>query len=418
MKNILEQILIIEDNLDYQEILEDFVALTDFSIKNISKVIKLSEALIFLKKNNVDLIFLDINLPDINNLTSITKIKGVRDVPIIVMTGLDEKEKSIEAIQLGAQDYIVKGEYDEKILEKAIYHSIERHRINLELEQLNESLDLKVVERTALLEDAMNDLREEIKKRKIVEQELRVSQRKIEESYLKEIEINELRSKIISTISHQYRNPLQNITTVSYILDKIAYTNEKSNKPIISYTNELRKSVKQITKFLDEVLEIQESSEIDNQNTYNVSLQDAVLSIVSYLSKINPKNQRININGEKLTYVKNIGDSVHQVILHLLTNALKYSPIDTDIIINISQEKNFAKIDIEDKGIGISEDEAKNIFNEFYRGNNAKKYEGTGLGLSLVSRKLQELNGKIAFESSLGLGTKFTVLLPLSEYEK
>ncbi len=102
------------------------------------------------------------------------------------------------------------------------------------------------------------------------------------------------------------------------------------------------------------------------------------------------------------------------IIYNLISNAIKYSNENQDILIMVNVSNNHLNIQVEDKGIGIPLEDQKNLFNRFFRAKNAQNHKGTGLGLNIIKSYLDLLNGNITFESQENKGTKFTVEIPLT----
>src|SRR5450432_1782208 len=136
-------ILIIEDNPGDQLLLHENLKSTNLVISEITIVGTLTEAINILKQKSFSLIFLDLFLPDSTGLESFTELlKANSKTPIIISSGLSDSQIAVRAISLGAQDFLIKGDYDNKLLEKTIRYSIERKR-NLEIiEESNERFNL------------------------------------------------------------------------------------------------------------------------------------------------------------------------------------------------------------------------------------------------------------------------------------
>lgn len=105
------------------------------------------------------------------------------------------------------------------------------------------------------------------------------------------------------------------------------------------------------------------------------------------------------------------------IIFNLIGNAIKYSPDDTPIKVVVTVTEHNLEIRVMDQGIGIPKEEHHHIFERFYRANNATNIDGSGLGLNIVKKYVQLLNGTIDFRSEINVGTTFTVILPINIYE-
>ncbi len=142
-ENNLLHILVVEDNLGDFILLQEYLEMTQLAIGNIVRAEGMSEVDSIVNNNNINLVLLDLTLPDSSGIDSVISVNNVLpQIPIIVLSGLSNIHIATEAITLGAQDYLVKGEYDYKMLEKTIHYSIERKKIMENLRESNERYEL------------------------------------------------------------------------------------------------------------------------------------------------------------------------------------------------------------------------------------------------------------------------------------
>jgi DNA-binding response OmpR family regulator len=133
----------VEDNPGDQFLLEELLLSTGIKIREVFTTESIRQALDVLKSQSVDIILLDLSLPDsfgINSFTSIREKAGY--TPIVILSGVSDMNTALDAITLGAQDYLIKGDFDEKLLSKTILYSIERMNNLQALQQSNERYDL------------------------------------------------------------------------------------------------------------------------------------------------------------------------------------------------------------------------------------------------------------------------------------
>ncbi|HVZ26980.1 MAG TPA: response regulator, partial [Sediminibacterium sp.] len=136
----LLSVLIVEDNPGDLFLLEENLRLTRISFKEVFKAASAAEAIEILQQNTIDVVLLDLSLPDSSGFNSYSLIEShASALPIIVLTGLSDTELALETMANGAQDYLIKGEFDDRLLAKSIQYSIERNRIRLSLVESNES---------------------------------------------------------------------------------------------------------------------------------------------------------------------------------------------------------------------------------------------------------------------------------------
>ena len=193
-------------------------------------------------------------------------------------------------------------------------------------------------------------------------------------------------------------------------------TNGLTNKKLPSYLDNIQTAVEQISVLLDEMLffgksevgQIEfEPKPIDLDDFCHVliaqmqPLSDGKQQTIEFFSRCNCKSTCID---------KNI---LHHILTNLLSNAIKYSPNGSKIEFEVLCEKEQVIIKIKDKGIGIPEVDQQRLFDPFFRGSNVDDIPGNGLGLSIVKNLVEIHGGKIEVESKVGIGTTFSLTLPV-----
>src|SRR5215212_4456175 len=174
-------VLLVEDNPEhivlFQQMLASEEGLNSFRM---SSAETLAAGLDRLRRGGIDLILLDLSLPDSDGIeTFIRIIEAAPEVPVIVMSGLSDVALAIETVQLGAQDYLVKGHVDNHLLLRSMQYAIERKRVQLQLKRAHDELELRVQERTAALQAANARLQREIADRRKAEEETLESNRQL-----------------------------------------------------------------------------------------------------------------------------------------------------------------------------------------------------------------------------------------------
>jgi CheY-like chemotaxis protein len=202
------KILLVEDNPADADLIGEILDEANETQWSLVHVERLKEALKCLSENHFDVVLLDLSLPDKQGLGTVAQTyQAAPDLPIVVLTGLNDKVIALEALREGAQDYLVKGKIDSNLLVRAIRHAIERAQTlkrlrhsEEQLQRLNEELERRVEEQTNELRQKNQYLQGEIAERQRLEEELR-------NALAKEKELGELKSNIISVVSHEYRTP-------------------------------------------------------------------------------------------------------------------------------------------------------------------------------------------------------------------
>ena len=276
-----------------------------------------------------------------------------------------------------------------------------------EIYKLNQELEKKVKERTKELSKTVNEL-------KVVNIELDEENQKrieaenqIKDALKKEKELNELKTKFLSLVSHEFKTPLSGILTSTMLLGKykLAEQQEKRDKHLETITNK----VHYLNNILNDFLSVEklETGKINyNFQTFKLSkVVDEVIYNANMLLK----------GGQRIKYPEDIGElsltqdekTIELALSNLVNNAIKYSPENTEININIHQDKEYTNFKIIDKGIGIPKADQKNIFNRYFRAENALLTQGTGIGLNIIKSHLENLGGTVTFESEENIGSTF-----------
>ncbi len=281
-----------------------------------------------------------------------------------------------------------------------------------EIKQENYELEARVIERTAQLENTLEELKYENEERKRTEDELYKMKDDIQKAYEKEKELNELKTRFVSMVSHEYRSPLTVILSSTYILD-ILYERgltEDFKQNILKIQN----SVKSMTKLLDDVLLIG-SDKTDKSKIIisNIEVVQIVQQLIDEMSFINKTNQNFQlITSSFQIFISTDETMIKYILINLINNASKYSEDGSSILIDIKENEENILFLVEDKGIGIPEDDKKNLFQPFYRSKNVGAVSGSGLGLAIVKSHVNMLGGDITVSSKENFGTTFTVTMP------
>jgi signal transduction histidine kinase len=175
----------------------------------------------------------------------------------------------------------------------------------------------------------------------------------------------------------------------------------------------IKKSINHLTNTLNDFLSI-DQLEQGNFSVKNEIFDLCLFSneIIDELKPILKKEQQIIVlfSGEKM--INQDKRILQNIYLNLLSNAIKYSAQNSIIYLTIEMDKKNAFVEVKDNGIGISIDDQKHIFTKFFRAENTVNIQGTGLGLNIVKRYTELINGSIVFQSSLGKGSSFILAMP------
>src|SRR5690554_1985658 len=272
--------------------------------------------------------------------------------------------------------------------------------------ELNAELEQKVEERTLALQKSILELEEEVAKRK--DAEMRIS-----EALRKERELNDLKTKFLSLVSHEFKTPLSGILTSATLAAKYTQTEQQDKRE--KHLKTIQSKVKYLNNILNDFHSIERLESGKTNYKFEIVPLSKVVNEVIYNSNMLLKD------GQKINYPSNIDDitiNFDEKILelsltNLINNAIKYSVEYTIIEVTVTPRKDSIEIKITDQGMGIPLNEQKFIFNRYFRAANALLDQGTGIGLNIVKSHLESLGGNISFESEENKGSVFTIFIPL-----
>ena len=324
------------------------------------------------------------------------------------LTGL-RKDGSVFPLEIGLNPFEIYGE--SYVMALVIDISLRKKQEEKILE-LNTQLEEKVLLRTKELSDAVHELKDvntalEHENVKRIEAE-----NKANVALKKEIELNELKTKFLSLVSHEFKTPLSGILTSTMLLGKYKLTEQQGNRD--KHIKTITDRVHYLNNILNDFLSIDKLETGKIKYNFNDFKLSKVINEVVYNSNLLLKE------GQKIKYPDYIDDmSLHQdekivelALSNLVHNAIKYSSENTVIVIDVIQNYDDTIFIIKDEGIGIPKKDKKNIFNRYFRAENALLMQGTGIGLNIVKTHLENLGGTISFVSEENLGTTFTITLP------
>jgi len=282
----------------------------------------------------------------------------------------------------------------------------DRRKNEAKILELNTLLEEKISTRTIELNKTVSSLKKEIEKRVKAES-------KLLKALKKEKELNELKTKFLSLVSHEFKTPLSGILNASILIGKYTQseTQDKRDKHLLTIKNKVYYLNGILNDFLS--MERLESGKVKYKLT-SFKLSKVVNEVVYNANMMLKSGQRINypLDIDDLTIYQD-EKIVELVLSNLLNNAIKYSPENTAIDFKIKLNSKGFIFEIKDEGIGIPYEDQKHIFERYFRAENALTNEGTGIGLNIVKGHLESLGGAIEFKSIKNEGTTFIVTLPL-----
>jgi signal transduction histidine kinase len=247
-------------------------------------------------------------------------------------------------------------------------------------------------------------------------------QLEIHQELVKEQEINELKSRFITTASHEFRTPLGIISSAAGLLEDYDHRLDPAKKH--RYFTQIQSAVKHMTGLLEDILLINQT------DAGKLECKKSPLDLIEFCQQIVDQLTVGKDAEHKLVMTVTVSDPnidfndgfpvwldpklIRQILTNLLSNAIKYSFPASQIQFEIQLAANLVTFYIRDRGIGISKADRANLFSAFHRGSNVSNIQGTGLGLSIVKRCVDLHGGTIDVTSEVGVGSTFIVNLPIN----
>ncbi len=269
-----------------------------------------------------------------------------------------------------------------------------------EIQLLNKDLEKKIDDRTKMLRETM--------------QELEHSKQELNMAYIQEKELGDLKSRFVTMASHEFRTPLSTILSSVSLLGKYTETSEQDKR--IKHIQRIKEAVQNMKNILEDFLSLGKLEEGSVKAKMEIiEAEDIVSEIEHTLGDM----RQICKKGQIFEFVSDLHDQIRtdislmkNILVNLLSNATKFSPENAVITVNLFTKENDLILLVKDAGIGISKDDQEHLFERFFRAKNAVNIQGTGLGLHIIGKYLELMNGRMELESTLDMGTTVTIYLP------
>jgi signal transduction histidine kinase len=368
-------VLVVEDNAGDARLLREMFGKEKEGSFQLTHLLRMSDAEAHLAKGGVDIVLLDMGLPDAHGIETVRRAHAVAPgVPLIVLTGLEDEALAAEAMKEGAQDYLIKGQIESRALPRALRHAIERHRMQVETD-LVRTLQIK------------------------------------------------LKDEFLSHVSHELRSPLSSIYSfTSIIADGLAgETSPQQNE----YLEIIQKNVKQLQAMIEDLLLVTQAQ--TGQLTVELQ-QTPVADAVVYA--IDTLRRAAAAKDITVTFVPTPNPQsgyadptrLRQLLTILVDNAIKFTPIGGAVRIQIQlfeEDSTFLQVEVSDTGPGISPQAAEHIFERLYQvlGPGEAGRNGLGLGLHIAKDLVARHGGKLWVNSEPEHGSHFFFTVPTFSLE-
>ena len=356
-------ILVVDDNEMNRDVISRQIKRQGHEVITASSGI---QALEMLQAQPFDLILLDIMMPGMNGYEVLERLRAdesLRRIPVVVVSAVDDLDSVIRCVELGAEDYLF----------KPINRTLLRARVDACLE-----------------------------KRSLQEKEV---------GYLKAI--NRLKDEFLRMVSHDLKNPLFVIIGYLHILETGDYLANEEGRDFLA---EIGRSATRMQTLIEDLLDL-------NKIESGLSINPESVAINSFLQRglsefaLLAQEKQINLVFSPGPEIELSIDPnrMTQVLANLISNAIKYTPAGGSVELSSIVEADHIAIKITDTGFGIPEEAVPHLFEKFYRVNRAEhmQSEGTGLGLAIVQAIVEQHQGTVEVTSQLGVGSTFTVSLPI-----
>lgn len=276
----------------------------------------------------------------------------------------------------------------------------ELEKITAEIKYMNAELEQKVENRTKMLREALSELER--------------SKEELSQALNNEKELSELKSRFVTMASHEFRTPLSTILSSAYLLDK--YNAQHTDPKVEKHVQRIKGAVGGMKNILEDFLSlgkleeglVQTNMELESPGTIN----DIIKDLLQELDGLSTGDQTIKFDNLVEQDVWIDRKLVKNILVNLISNALKFTNENGMIHITCKLEDACFILMVKDDGIGISEEDQEHLMERFFRAKNASNIQGTGLGLHIVGKYLELMNGSISIKTKLNQGSCFTISIP------
>lgn len=368
------RILLVEDNPGDARLVKETVAEADGGRFEITHLIRCEEAIKRVREEVFDVVLLDLSLPDSKGLETVERVSGAApQLPIVIMTGLDDEDVAVAAAKIGAQDYLVKGHIDSRGLVRSLRYALERKRQELELAEKNSQL----------------------------------------------AKLSELKNQFLGMAAHDLRNPLTVIITCAgFLLEEAGASLPEEKKA--EFLRRIKANAEFMVNLINDLLDFTkiEAGQIE-LNLEPVILKEVVERSVEEnrllgMQKGIALELMVEDNGAR---VAADAARITQVLNNLLSNAFKFSPSGTRVRVTVGKEQNGVRVTVKDEGQGIPPEEMGKLFKPFQKTSvrSTAGERSTGLGLAICRQIIEAHRGLIGAESEPGKGSTFYFWLPVAD---
>lgn len=350
-------VLLIEDDRDHAALLQRQLGEAGDRRVEVRWTDRLSSAEKLLRGDRFDAVLTDLRLPDSDVSETLGRLMAIApELPVIVLTSIDEPELATQAVQQGAQDYLVRSQITEDLLQRSIRYAIERSRHAQELERSNRDLE-----------------------------------------------------RFAHLVAHEVKTPL---SIVQYCCDLLERSKERLDGEAWEFVIATRNAVQGLGETIEELLQYASAGAhnatlmpVDSESLLNEALSNLQLTI---------SETGARISHETLPTVTADMAQLRLLFQNVIANAVKYHRpgVAPEVRVSATRDGRYWRFSVTDNGIGIEPQHQERIFGIFERLHSSEAYPGTGIGLAICKRIVEQHGGRIWVESTAGQGSTFFFTLP------
>ena len=395
MPNSPITVLLIEDNPGDARLIQAMLAKAGTQRFDVVTAQRLADGLARIEEGGVDLVVLDLSLPDSDGLDTLARVREAAPrMPAVVLTGTDDEELGLEAVQEGAQDYLVKGQVNTGVLTRAFRYAIERKQARDRIEQLNAGLERRVAERTEELAKAYEELRD----------------------------LDRLKTAFIDIITHELTTPL---TVAAGMMSLLQRRLPEGDPKLLRNFATADRAIVRLNQLLERVLEMAGAGEFAAPlRREPTDIQDLVRAVVADITPfIEIRGQTLDVGlAADLPELLVERTKIRDVLFNLLTNAIKFTPDGGTVALAARRGEGQVEFRVTDTGVGIAAADRPHVFERFFTtfdtihhstGSYEFQKRGIGIGLAIVKSFVELHGGAVGLDSTPGEGSTFWFTLPL-----
>ncbi len=403
------RVLVVEDHPPDRELIGVLLADAPSASFQVEHADLLADALRRVSHDDIDVVLLDLSLPDSDRIDACVAVhEQTPAVPIVVLTGLDDEDLAVEAVKRGAQDYLVKDRIDSQLLCRSLRYAIERQRVETALERARDELENRVEQRTAELSEANRQLQ-----REIVEREKAEALAKLRQEELAHVARLNTLGEMASNLAHELNQPLTAIVAYAGSCLRRVRSDEWDEAELI---DELEKAAKQAKRGGEIIKRLRRLVSRRESDRGAANINDSVRDIAAFLEwESQARGVRVRLElDDSLPKVQMDRVQIEQVLLNLMRNGLEaMEDVDQpELTVKTGLAADGSKgieVCVIDQGRGCDPDKLWTLFEPFC----TTKPDGLGLGISISRSIVTSHSGSLSVRANEDRGLTSFFTLPI-----